>query len=82
MESFGLFDLLKSLLNFKGEQPVSPSSTPQSAQSSAPTAQDFSSQKSTGGAHNFPPPTDSPAPNAYVDFLNRHDELSKRRKKK
>ena len=84
MESFGLFDLLKSLLLFKGEQPVPPSSTNQSVSNtaqSAPTSEELSAPNSTANADGFPS-NNFQATNAYVDFLNRHDERAKRHRNK
>ena len=85
MESFGLFDLLKSMLLFKGDPSSSnPPATPSSAHVSSPEhfSQSVSSQQKTETVNTATPTQPTYTPNAYLDFLDRHDELAKRRKRK
>lgn len=74
MESFGLFDLFKSLLAPNGAEnaPSAPENTPseQSPPLPAPNAQ------TQQNAENSPPP------NAFLDFIHTHDERAKRTKNK
>ena len=74
MESFGLFDLFKSLLAPNGAEnaPSNPESPPSAAEqpNPAPNAQTAE-----------PPPKPAP-PNAFLDFIHNHDERAKRTKKK
>jgi hypothetical protein len=83
MESFGLFDLLKSLLFFNGERDNSafrPSQpTPPSTQSQ-PCPEKKSATPEVDNAPLLSTQT-APAPNAYLDFLHRHDERAKRHRK-
>jgi hypothetical protein len=80
MESFGLFDLLKSLSLFK-ETPTAPtqektttaSSVQQTKKQSEPPTQDEREPEQVFKA---------PPQNACLDFINRHDELARRRKRK
>ena len=74
MESFGLFDLFKSLLAPNGAENAQPTPESTSVESSAPTP--ASTAPPTQAMEN------SPSPNAFLDFIHTHDERAKRTKNK
>ncbi|MBR2341120.1 MAG: hypothetical protein IKA72_01755 [Clostridia bacterium] len=81
MESFGLFDLLKSMLLFKGDNQSS-SVDPPHPPSSENTAETFSNKLSPQSkAVDSSPPPNLNQSNACVEFLQRHDERAKRHRK-
>ena len=84
MESFGLFDLLKSMLLFKDDRNNSACNPTQSNPPATPTepyVENFSPPKKVENSVAETTQKES-ATDAYLNFLQRHDELSKRRKKK
>jgi hypothetical protein len=87
MESFGLFDLLKSLSLFNPHSPTkneeksthnSPEVSP--ANSSVPKNEEVLSNPTPTKVETSP--YETPPSNACLEFINRHDELSRRRKRK
>lgn len=90
MESFGLFDLLKALFlstsqNSPSAQASSEKNEGQSTaekQASSPLEEKDAQARVTAQTREESSPSSSCTPNACLEYFNRHDELSRRRKNK
>ena len=73
MEPFGLFNLLKSLLPQSENLPQNPTDTVDNHGANTPPP--------TANNENVPPDFSDVPPNAFVDFVSRHDQRKKNIKK-